>query len=66
MLSSVFNVTNNQDSIRNLDVVTGTGGVEFGEGIRFNLPRRLILWSPIDVLAQIAAVRTSVSSSVVS
>jgi hypothetical protein len=39
----VFNVTNNQDSIRNLDVVTGKGGVEFGEGIRFNLPRRLFL-----------------------
>ncbi len=39
----VFNVTDNQDSIRNLDLVSGQGGIEFGEGILFNPPRRIFL-----------------------
>jgi hypothetical protein len=36
----IFNVTDNQDSIKNLDLVEGQGGIAFGEGILFNLPRR--------------------------
>ena len=39
----VFNVANNQDSIRNLELVEGQGGIAFGEGILFNLPRRLFV-----------------------
>jgi hypothetical protein len=39
----VFNVTDNQDSIRNLDLVAGQGGIAFGEGILFNPPRRIFL-----------------------
>lgn len=39
----VFNVLNNQDSIRNQDLVAGTGGIAFGEAIRFVGPRRFFL-----------------------
>ncbi len=39
----VFNVADNQDSIRNLELVEGQGGIAFGEGILFNLPRRLFV-----------------------
>jgi hypothetical protein len=39
----VFNVTDNQDSIRDLDVLAGRGGIAFGEGILFNPPRRIFL-----------------------
>ena len=39
----VFNVLDNQDSIRNQDLVAGTGGIAFGEGIRFVGPRRFFL-----------------------
>jgi outer membrane receptor protein involved in Fe transport len=39
----VFNVLNNQDSIRNEDLVAGTGGTLFGEPIRFLDPRRFFL-----------------------
>ena len=39
----VFNVFNNQDSIRNEDLVAGSGGTAFGEPIRFLDPRRFFL-----------------------
>jgi hypothetical protein len=39
----IFNVFNNQDSIRNQDIVAGSGGTDFGEPIRFNDPRRFFL-----------------------
>jgi hypothetical protein len=39
----IFNVFDNQDSIRNQDLVAGQGGVSFGEGIRFLDPRRFFL-----------------------
>lgn len=39
----MFNVFDNQESIRNQDLVAGTGGIAFGEGIRFNGPRRFFL-----------------------
>jgi hypothetical protein len=39
----IFNVTNNQDSIRNLELIAGAGGLEFGDGILFNLPRRFFI-----------------------
>jgi hypothetical protein len=38
-----FNVFDNQDSIRDQDLVAGTGGIAFGEPIRFNAPRRFFL-----------------------
>ena len=39
----VFNVFDNQDSIRDQDLVAGTGTIAFGEPIRFNGPRRFFL-----------------------
>jgi hypothetical protein len=39
----VFNVLNNQDAIRNEDLVAGSGGTSFGEPIRFLDPRRFFL-----------------------
>jgi len=39
----IFNVTDNQDAIRNQDLVAGSGGVAFGEGIKFNRPRSLFV-----------------------
>jgi hypothetical protein len=39
----VFNVFDNQDSIRNQDLVAGSGGTAFGEPIRFLDPRRFFL-----------------------
>jgi len=39
----IFNVLNNQDSIRDQDLVAGSGTVAFGQPIRFNDPRRFFL-----------------------
>jgi len=39
----IFNVFNNQDSIRNQDLVAGSGSIAFGQPIRFNDPRRFFL-----------------------
>ena len=39
----IFNVSDNQTSIRNQDLVAGAGGTAFGSGIRFNDPRRFFL-----------------------
>jgi hypothetical protein len=39
----IFNVANNQTSIRNQDLVAGAGGTAFGQAIRFNDPRRFFL-----------------------
>jgi Carboxypeptidase regulatory-like domain len=39
----IFNVFDNQESIRNQDVVAGSGGIAFGQPIRFNDPRRFFL-----------------------
>ncbi|MGH8636019.1 MAG: hypothetical protein ACREUZ_02680, partial [Burkholderiales bacterium] len=39
----IFNLTNNQTAIRNQDLVAGSGGTAFGEGLRFNDPRRFFL-----------------------
>ena len=38
-----FNVFDSQESIRDQDLVAGTGGIAFGEPIRFNAPRRFFL-----------------------
>lgn len=43
----VFNVLDNQDSTRNQDLVAGTGGIAFGEPIRFISPRRFFLGARI-------------------
>jgi hypothetical protein len=39
----MFNVFNNQESTRNQDLVAGTGGVAFGQGLTFSDPRRAFL-----------------------
>ena len=39
----IFNITDNQDSIRNQDLVAGAGSTAFGAPIRFNDPRRFFL-----------------------
>jgi hypothetical protein len=39
----IFNVFDNQDAIRNQDLVAGAGGTPFGDGIRFIDPRRFFL-----------------------
>ena len=39
----VFNVFDNQNSIRDQDLVAGSGGIAFGEPIRFLDPRRFFL-----------------------
>jgi hypothetical protein len=39
----LFNVTNNQDAIRNQDLVAGAGTIAFGEGRDFSEPRRFFL-----------------------
>jgi hypothetical protein len=39
----IFNVFDNQDSIRNQDLVAGSGGIAFGDPIRYQDPRRFFL-----------------------
>ncbi len=39
----IFNVLNEQDSIRNQDLVAGSGGIAFGDPLLFNDPRRFFL-----------------------
>ncbi len=39
----IFNVLDNQDSIRDQDLVAGAGGTAFGQPIRFLDPRRFFL-----------------------
>ena len=39
----VFNVINNQDATRNQDLVAGTGGIAFGQGLTFSDPRRAFI-----------------------
>jgi len=39
----VFNVFDDQAAVRNQDVVAGTGGIEFGEPLQWNSPRRMYL-----------------------
>jgi hypothetical protein len=39
----IFNVLDEQDSIRDQDVVSGVGGLAFGDAILFNDPRRFFL-----------------------
>ena len=39
----IFNVFDNQDSIRNQDLVAGSGGIAYGEPIRYQDPRRFFL-----------------------
>jgi hypothetical protein len=41
--ADIFNVFDNQDAIRNQDLVAGAGGTAFGEPIRFIDPRRFFL-----------------------
>lgn len=43
----IFNVTDNQQSIRDQDLIAGAGGVGFGEALRFNDPRRFFLGARI-------------------
>jgi hypothetical protein len=39
----MFNLFNNQDSIRNQDLVAGSGGIAFGQPIRYLDPRRFFV-----------------------
>ena len=39
----IFNVLDNQDAMRNQDLVAGQGGVAFGDGLTFIQPRRAFL-----------------------
>ena len=39
----IFNVTNNQSAIRIQDLVAGSGGIGFGEALRFLNPQRFFL-----------------------
>ena len=39
----IFNVFNTQDSIRNQDLVAGSGTIAFGQPIRYLSPRRFFL-----------------------
>ena len=39
----VFNLVNSQGSTRNQDIVAGTGGIAFGQPIRFQDPRRFFI-----------------------
>jgi hypothetical protein len=39
----MFNVTNNQEATRVQDLVAGTGGIAFGQGLNFSEPRRAFL-----------------------
>ena len=43
LFADVFNVLDEQGAIRDQDLVAGAGGVAFGDGIRFNPPRRVFL-----------------------
>jgi len=43
----IFNVTNDQNSIRNQDLVAGSGGIAFGQPLRFLDPRRFFLGARI-------------------
>ena len=43
LFADVFNLLNDQDAVRNQDLVAGTGGNAFGDGIRFTPPRRVFL-----------------------
>jgi hypothetical protein len=39
----VFNILDDQATIRNQDVVAGTGGIDFGDALQWNSPRRMYL-----------------------
>ena len=39
----IFNIFDDQATVRNQDVVAGTGGIEFGEGLQWLAPRRAYL-----------------------
>ena len=39
----IFNLFNDQDSIRNQDLVAGSGGVAFGQPLRYLDPQRFFL-----------------------
>ena len=39
----IFNVLNDQDSIRDQDLVAGSGGIAFGQPLRYLDPRRFFL-----------------------
>ena len=43
LFADIFNLLDNQDATRNQDLVAGTGGNEFGDGIKFSPPRRIFL-----------------------
>ena len=43
LFADIFNVFDNQDATRNQDLESGEGGVAFGEGVLFSVPRSLFL-----------------------
>ena len=43
LFADVFNLLDNQDAIRNQDLLAGAGGNAFGDGIRFTPPRRVFI-----------------------
>jgi hypothetical protein len=43
LFADFFNVLNNQEATRNQDLIAGTGGIAFGQGLTFSDPRRAFL-----------------------
>ena len=43
LFADVFNLLDNQDATRNQDLLAGSGGNAFGDGIRFTPPRRVFI-----------------------
>ena len=43
LFADVFNLLDNQNATRNQDLLAGTGGNAFGDGIRFTAPRRVFI-----------------------
>jgi hypothetical protein len=43
LFADLFNALDDQGATREQDVLAGTGGIAFGEGVTFNLPRRVFL-----------------------
>ena len=50
----LFNVLDNQDAVRNQDLVAGQGGIAFGNGLQWVQPRRAFLGAAPALLAPVA------------
>ena len=49
LFADIFNLFDNQDAIRNQDLLAGAGGNAFGEGIRFTPPQRVFLGTRLNL-----------------